>query len=683
MRNILKFFDLQGYIAEFKVDSKDRFKTAAGGLISLLFIFVYLGLLIYYGYYAFRKATPSGYSQNLPNDDDNFFLNITDNKFLGGFQTVNDEGLPVDITPYTFVYFSLRGYIWENGNLKRKNFEIPITRCNNTNIKEIEFSRRFDDYLCPDFMSVINKGEKIYIGGDYNDDESMVLNFKVALCNEKRTICRSMKSAEKFFDENNILINSISPYVRYSINNQTNPFRLQIENKIKFINSLTAIREFFFISEYVLDDDIGLFIEDINTIKVYGKDDYHWVSSVKKPPKQNIAEKNNYFFYYCNIHFSRQRNYFFRWYEKVSDILAKVVGIMGTGYTFTTFFYYFYAKFAFERLLFNNMIMFNNEDLDSEIKRINTYNNTELKDLRNSYRNRNDIYDSNNNPPNENNNEILESEQNIVNVKNDKNNNNDESNDPKSDLNKARRLPRNSLNLPRFFSEAQNDIKERRFYNRSNVRKKILPIQKHSSKLSSDFMNKNPVLNQLNLKEKEEKIDKENNREKSLDIPNENALENGNITIIEQEKQQKLRNERLGTTKLIIDKLSEKSNNRFFSYNAFLCSFCRRKRTIKYLNLFNFYKDKINAKFDVMYYLRLDKKSYLMEKLIFSPVENDSLELLANKIYWVNTNDYIKKSKSVRGKFDLIQEYLVDSEFDKLLEHEKKIMELFQEIKRF
>ena len=92
------------------------------------------------------------------------------------------------------------------------------------------------------------------------------------------------------------------------------------------------------------------------------------MSNIKNPPSQEQIEKNNFPFYYCNIHYDIYRYKFARFYDKIADVLSKAFGVIVILRGVSTLLYSFYSKYSFEKYLFNRLIIVDEDDRKINIK---------------------------------------------------------------------------------------------------------------------------------------------------------------------------------------------------------------------------------------------------------------------------------------------------------------------------
>ena len=271
----MKVLDLYGFEAKFTIDSDNTFKTRVGGIIFIFLTFSYIALIILFGKEAIDKNSPNGYSEIIPHsyNSSDFFLSLQDNKFLAGFQVIDVNARPLDISNFLFPVFRLKTYEWKNGVINQTQNVIPTMKCNNTNIfgLEIEKTVHLDNYFCPNFTGLDNPT----IGGDYSFPVSHVMNFELSMCNENMSKCHDIKETSKFLDDNMVLINVIYPQIIYSKSNFEKPFISRIDNQYTFMNTMASLRQYLYITQNELEDDSGFLLNDIKTIKRYGKGKFY------------------------------------------------------------------------------------------------------------------------------------------------------------------------------------------------------------------------------------------------------------------------------------------------------------------------------------------------------------------------------------------------------------------------
>jgi len=211
------------------------------------------------------------------------------------------------------------------------------------------------------------------------------------------------------------------------------------------------------------------------------------------PPKQEIVNKNNYFFYYCNVFYDIKKTFHARWYQKIPEILASIFGIMKIAEEILKFFYFYYSKFGFEKYLINKLVLIN-DDKDKEkdeFKKIKSLKNENYEES-NKYKNGRNI--------------VLP--------------NGDNSIKRKSKFSNQQEDEINSMGLFKMTKRNQNVKRKQKFFN-SKENKNY-----NNAYNSSDLMNVNNENYNLNSKIKSKIFDTKNNE---INPNNENDNENLNI----------------------------------------------------------------------------------------------------------------------------------------------------------
>merc|ERR1711957_267837 len=116
---------------------------------------------------------------------------------------------------------------------------------------------------------------------------------------------------------------------------------------------------------------------------------------------------------------------------------------------------------------------------------------------------------------------------------------------------------------------------------------------------------------------------------------NQQEIELGDKANLEDNEECKLNLEdKKSIIKLIMKKFKRISNEIKLSFTQYICH--RNKGENNYIYLFNRYREKIKRKFDVIYYLKNDRMTHLVQKLLFTENQKDIFRFLSSKIYHID-----------------------------------------------
>lgn len=684
----MKNLDLSGYNPKFNIDSMVNFRTTIGGLISIFYLVFFLILFYLFGRDSLEKKFPTGYSQIIPYNisDLDFFTDLKDNKFIAGFGLLDRTGASYDnITDYLFPIFKYKLYKWDNesGTIKRSIQVLPTIKCNysNSDLHENNKIQNLENYFCPNLKQVENDT----IGGDFTFPYYSVINFEFSLCNSDRSKCNNITKTVDFINNNLIYMSVLYPTVQYSMNNYKKPFSSRIGNKYTFLQSLVSLKDYMYLRKNELENDTGNFYSSKNTITGLGKDRIESITLTKFPPNQEEVEKNGYFFYYCNIHYDIKKKFYSRWYQKIPDVLAQVLGVMKITQEIIKFFYFYYNKFVYDKFLFNRLIIVDeDESNDKSIKNIKSNSIPNMSFKRSSIKNE-QINDDSINRKDE-----LSS---LSLIKRNSNNRKDQSSDNNVANSRDQNMINSSCDVMKInfsnlnMSESNQNERSKFNLNNSYLNNEIQTVRIRRN--NDEKINKinNSSLNKIEEKNESNQIN--NNQRSKIE-----SYEENNNDYLERERDDHSKNEDLNNSNLdkksekqdiettdiiknISKKFSEKSNKLQIPF--FLYAMNNRRKN-RYIDIFNYFKKKFDEIMDIFNFFKIEKNIEIFRKLLLNDYQNDLFGLLSEKYYYLNkeNKEFLnKRSQQIIQRDQKIHDYLIESNSREKCEIENRLIDLF------
>ena len=176
-------------------------------------------------------------------------------------------------------------------------------------------------------------------------------------------------------------------------------------------------------------------------------------------------------------------------------------------------------------------------------------------------------------------------------------------------------------------------------------------------------------MNSLNEDSYSEKKEFDNNLVPEKNKSKKEIVNNDNIN----ENEKKLE-EKKSVIKYMMDKFINNSKIKKFSFFEYICNNNKRENNI----LFKRYVEKIYKKFDILHYLRMDRRTRLLENLLFTEMQKYLANFLSKKLFYEDLNEKISISKSKKNKTEneKIFDYLLECE--SLDPFERKLIENFK-----
>ena len=341
--SLLKTRDYLGSKVGFTINSNDTHQTVFGGFLSVLLSSLYVYFFIIFAEDMFFKKNPVGFDQIKPNLAIDSKFDFNRGFFLAGFQLINWDAKPYNLTEYFFPIFQYKEFhLDEKGEFHGVITELDTILCNEhkwgvTPMKSGIF--KLNEFYCPDLSTLGDK--KLY--GDFNSEKLSYVSFKLSLCNKDKTECKDIKKVMDFFEKNEVFISTIYPKIQYYIDDQHDPFEKKFHNHyVYFSNHMFLLEEYTF-QRYQLDEDKGNLFEDITSHDLIGINKILPLTDIRG---KEILEKNlkepqlhRYEMYYmAEIFYDKNMKYHFRKYLKLPDIFANVGGMMDFVSLFIVFF---------------------------------------------------------------------------------------------------------------------------------------------------------------------------------------------------------------------------------------------------------------------------------------------------------------------------------------------------------
>jgi hypothetical protein len=612
--SFIKKIDFLGNSINFTINSNEKFKTVFGGFISFFLYISYIYLFIILGKDYLLKENPKGNFQLKQNKNPKIRLKELD--FIVGFRLVNFNFNPINMTKYFHPYFTFTENFYKNNNSSYTDEFIEAISCDKIPYPNKLNENNFDlsSYICPNMNNITDK----FLGGSHDFKENTTeIMFYLSICKNQSEECRDPKEFKKDFMNEFIFIEFIYPEVTYSIDNYTNPFNVKLKSQMNFLNYRRVPFNSFSFSSYELEDDNGNFFENINYQNKIGISNIIQYDDHKEEVEDFKNDKNFTL---------KESTYFFCAFsfDKNSLFFSRsylkfpdvYANVSGLMDLFILFISLFYSIFNKFRLdtYLCNRLIFIEEENALDFKGNNI--NYSLK------------------------------ERLII----------------QEDIKKYLNIKHNNSN---YIKEIIENINENNNINNTKQLKKSNEIEIKKEENLINNINKYSNI-KLNLNVKDNNDDNNNNlSDRNLFEKNENQNQN-------QEKFKSY-------TEMIFNKFKELKNKINFKIFDLLISIGNKNYKYKSISkLYEIYSEKFNEKFDIFYYMKLDKKIELNQKILFDKDQIKIIDFISNKNFKVSLNkiDNENFNNKIEENYDLIIEKLIKRNLT-LDSKEKNIKALF------
>jgi hypothetical protein len=340
MQTLFKTIDMNGKYFNFRLKGEEKYKTAFGGLWTLLTIgiFILLTFLLGYDFY-FRTNPLISTSYYKPTDYFNYTLNSS--SFLFGFRVDDQDGNLVkrpDILyyePHYIVYKKTPS----GGTTKviDKILEYAPCKPEDLNNNNIYYVQTMQNWFCIKWPE-----DGLTVGGLYDGDLIQYIKIRLYNCirnpNLKRDniTCSNDVSELKTLIKSNIYFSVIVQNYLFESNDLVDPFRLGFNNLYDTLDLQIQKKVYYYFKLGSVNDDKGWLFEDRNTTNLIGVD---------RTKYDLLTAQNDEFhtqYYECNLYFDKIRETFSRRFMKLAEIIANVGGILKSLMTLLTILVFYY-----------------------------------------------------------------------------------------------------------------------------------------------------------------------------------------------------------------------------------------------------------------------------------------------------------------------------------------------------
>ena len=335
---ILTEIDFYGTNFHLFFNTKRRFKTIYGGILTLFTMFLIITCIIFFGRNLFQRKNPTIYQTNV--NEGYSIIDLKKEKVIFAFRMENLDGKFEDFTNkiYPVIYYYSRP---SNDSSYRSDYKteeyLTYHICNESDYDEFNLSEHYGKLFCLDW------GGKNF-GGYWDNNYIFYFEIRLYFCSNGETYsinnknCTSMEDLEKLFNiDNPMLFSLYYPVYYFDHNSVKNPLSKKYKNYFYYLNHKLQKNDRIYIKNYVLNDDQSwLFVN--NKIKsVWGVDQI--TSDFSFSTEEQLTKENaSSMFYLMNVYMTPDKTYYRRFYIKIQDVIAEIGGIIGVFSSITRIF---------------------------------------------------------------------------------------------------------------------------------------------------------------------------------------------------------------------------------------------------------------------------------------------------------------------------------------------------------
>ena len=355
--NFLAVLDIFGTFFNFRYKEKEKYQTAFGGFILILFIALALGMGIYYfiPFINRKNYTIVYYTMNLA-ETEAVDLFASQSNLAIGFECDNNENEKRDI--YELFNIRARLVIFEKnreGKYIKDKLDITTHKCTYADFYN-KFDVQFDYLEGTKFECIPEENKNTKIQGIYADRIFTYFEFSVMAKNKSKELTDEV---ERFLFNNDCRVQMVYTDIIIDLDNYKNPITQYLNEIFIQLNPALYIkRNVFFMNQAFTNDDFLMF--------VFGDDQKPEVQPLYSRYEEYSLYKglNRYtndppeYEYYSRIYIradtkktviKRKYQKFMEFYADASSLLIAIYEIVGI---ILAYFYTFYGYHSLNKMLF-------------------------------------------------------------------------------------------------------------------------------------------------------------------------------------------------------------------------------------------------------------------------------------------------------------------------------------------
>jgi hypothetical protein len=367
--NLIERFDFLGPEPKLKIFSKERYKTAIGGLLSIVSIAIMLILSVYFSVITFsRKQMSVIYNEVF---DNNPVFNFTQYPMF--FAVTESSGVSV-----AEKIIELQMQYWNYKNTASW-IDLKVKKCEDSDFgvyAEILNTYKERKY-CFDRQEMINKNiSTLY--GTYGDISSTFgwFNFFVKRCLNDPKVNRTHCADPKVVEQKTYYLNLVFGTIGFLIDNNNPVAGKPYFNSMAFSISSTINKQYWYKYRNVdHTTDTGLVFTDELM------DQYYDFEPVTESVDQRASVLYPGLFAEASFTMSHTRRTFRRHYLKIQDLLASIGGVLKGILVIAQLLSNYFVSQVYLMDLFNSIVFVDKKDTKSAINKITNNNNNNNNEI--------------------------------------------------------------------------------------------------------------------------------------------------------------------------------------------------------------------------------------------------------------------------------------------------------------
>jgi len=337
--SLFEYLDVIGLKFTFKVDGKENYRTNFGAFLSILYLFLLIGLFFVFGIDLYQRKNPKVSYNNkiVPHEEiylsnHNFTLAFRVEDYLAKM-IVNESIFHHELAYYKFV-------LKENGEWENVLGQLPtIQRCqdlNSTKGTEEFYNISLASWYCIDFNNLI-------MGGNWDGDFVYGLLINTKQCQfSKNSKCLKEQELKSIF-QNEITGSNFYYSLMYlealpDMDDFDRPIKQYFNYKFESLSLKVQKRRLQYFKRVIIKNDKGWFFNDL--------EEKEYLSSDTIVSDFNFKDELNEDVVYSHyIYFANKVDIYNRSYIKIQEVIANIGGFSKILYAILTYIYLLFGKY--------------------------------------------------------------------------------------------------------------------------------------------------------------------------------------------------------------------------------------------------------------------------------------------------------------------------------------------------
>ena len=323
--DFIKYIDFFSIKFHFYTNNQPNYQNIFGGIMTLIYVLVCIGIFIGYSYDDFSRLNPITTISEIP-DSESKLVNIKKEKIWIPFRIITEQNKFYDHRGiFIFLPYLVEGEYNEEIGINLKYHLLSYKLCNETSMANKSDSYKIGVPLNELFC--IDQND-ITFGGNWNEDFIKYIEINLYLCkndiNFNSSDSRCTKIDIKNKNINNFSIDFYYPVVKFQPSNIKTPMVIIYKNYICRLSSYSYKIEKLYIQEHILSDDKSFLKSNYKNSSSWGISSLYG-NDYFLPNENNFINNNNTSkIYSLNIYMDNGYVYYTRTYKKIILIISNV-----------------------------------------------------------------------------------------------------------------------------------------------------------------------------------------------------------------------------------------------------------------------------------------------------------------------------------------------------------------------